>query len=158
MVTVTTASAHTVVVGDYVMFTGDPDLEGGWIVATVADNTHVALTQNQDTRNGANAAMAAGSTPTIYYWHCNHITWATVTNAFRYLIYRGSTLIGVSYPDYAGVNSVALYNSFDDFGSPITTAPSVPAWWPTTPNATGYNGNLTTTILSGHHSGAVRSR
>jgi len=149
ILTVTTASPHTMVQFSYVMFTGDPNLEGAWNVTTVPDNTHITLTQNQDTRNGASAAMAAGVTPTLYYWHCNHITWSPVTNAFRYMIYRGATLIGISYPENAAVNNTAIYDSFDDFGSGLTVAPPVPAWWPTAPNTTGYNGNLTTTILSG---------
>lgn len=144
----TATMTHTLVVGSYVMFTGDSELEGSWIVATTPTNTSFTFVQAKSTLNGDSAGNPA-SGGFAYYWHCNHITWTHVTNAFRYLIYRDSTLIGVSYPDYPVVNTVALYNSFDDFGSAMTVAPSVPAWWPTVPNTTGQNGNLTTTIVSG---------
>ena len=151
VVTVTTASAHTLVAGSLIVLTGDNGIAGWWEVASTADNTHFVFNTGQDTRNGALAS--GGATGVVTWYQCNHITWTAVTGAWKYLIYGRASgsmaLIGVSLPENTALSTDPLYDEFDDFGSTMSAAPSVPAWYPTTPPVAVKNQDLITTITSG---------
>jgi hypothetical protein len=155
IVTITTAAPHNIVQGSIVSIGTDSAITGTWQVATVPDSTHFTFQTASDTRNGAPAS--GGSTGVVKYWTSNHVSWAAVTGAWKYLVFgrsgRSMVLLNVSLPEpaHAGLTLAAdpLYNNFDDFGPTLTTAGSVPAWYPTTPPISGKNGDLVTTIVSG---------
>jgi hypothetical protein len=151
VVTVTTASAHNLVLGSLVNISVDGPIMGWYNVSTVPDNTHFTVVQGTDTRNGAQAS--GGSTGKVGWWNCNKITWASVTGAWQYFIYgrtAGSMVfLGVSLPDKTFVSTDPLYNVFEDYGSTMTVPPGMPDWVPSTPPVAVKNDDLVTTILSG---------
>lgn len=157
-VTVTTASPHTMGAGAQVtifgsLITGNISVSAGNIdgcfrIASVPDNTHFVFTTVEV---GTTTGGAGG---TVAYKNGNHISWTAVSGAYEYLIFgrtAGSMqLIGVSWPDSSVVTNVnPLVDTFDDWGSTITTAPFVPAYYPSTPPVSATNDNLSTTIVSG---------
>ena len=151
VVTVTTASAHNLVVGSLVNIKADGPIMGWYNVSTVPDNTHFTVVEGTDARNGA--ATSGGSTGQVLWWNCNEITWAHVAGAWAYYIYgrtSGSmTLLGVSLPDRTQINVDALYNVFEDYGATMTIPPDMPDWVPSTPPVAVKNDDLVTTIISG---------
>jgi hypothetical protein len=108
---------------------------GTWSVASVTDSTHFAFTS---------AVTGTGRTDSAT---------ASFPGAQMYLIYGrngGSmTLIGATLPDQGSNNTDPLYNTFDDYGSTLTIAPTLGNWAPTTPPAAVKNDDLVTTIVSG---------
>jgi hypothetical protein len=151
IVTVTTASAHNLVVGSLIQISVDNAISGWFNVSTVPDNTHFTVAQGTDVRNGAQAS--GGSTGKVDWWNCNKITWASVAGAWQYFIYgrtAGSMkFLGVSLPDWPSVSTDSLYNVFEDYGSTMTLVPTMPDWVPSTPPVAVKNDDLVTTILSG---------
>ena len=163
IVTVTTTAPHGLAVGALISIAGVsvanvaavPGVKNpynGWfIVATAADRTHFTYWTNADTRADSPASGLSG---TVTYWQNNHITWSAVTGAFEFYIYgrvtgESKTLIGVSWPQDLHVSGDTTYLAFDDFGSPVTAAPTVPAYVPTNPPTAATNDILATTISSG---------
>jgi len=157
-VTVTTSSAHNLVVGAMVLIAGAGNANGWWQVATAPDNTHFTFSTSDDTRLGAPAS--GGAAGTVTWFMCNHITWTPVTGAFRYLIYGRTSgsmvLLGVTLPQSStfitAINNDPLANSWDDFGSTMTaniSSSNVPDYYSLTPPVSGKNGDLVTTISSG---------
>jgi len=153
-VTITTASAHTLVPNAMVRITGaDISIGGNWNVSTVPDSTHFTITTASDSAAGAPTVGGAGGAVTWY--NVNHISWSAVTNAYQYYIYGRvsggtKTLIGISYPQNNGFIGFNTHNTWDDYGpTSMGPAPTAPNWVPTTVPAVGKNGNLTTTIVSG---------
>jgi hypothetical protein len=158
VVTVNLAAAHNMVNGSLVNITGDSTIAGWYQVATATPGTSVfTFIHGNLTENGA--ATSGGSTGSVVWFNGNHITWPTLTGAYQYLIYNVGTgaLVGVSLPDPVffavggfSLTTDPLYNNFDDFGSPITTAPGQPDWVPTgAPPSVAKNEDLVTTIVSG---------
>jgi hypothetical protein len=156
VVTVTTSAAHNLVNNALINITGDNDIAGWYQVATATPGTTTfSFVHGNLSENGARTS--GGSTGTVNWFVGNHISWASVTGAYEYLIYNVGTgaLVGVSLPDTAlfggfSLLSDPLYNNIDDFGSPITTAPGQPDWVPTgAPPAVAKNEDLVTTIVSG---------
>jgi len=149
VVTVTTASAHNLVVGAGFSVTGDATLAGTYNIATVPDNTHFTFLTGLDTRNGA--LTVGGNTGIVTYYLANHISIAHVAGAQMYLIYgraAGSmTLLGATLPD-SGLTTDQLYNTWDDYGSPMTSI-VLGDWAATTPPVAVKNEDLVTTIVSG---------
>jgi hypothetical protein len=155
LVTVVTASAHTIPVGAMVrisLTTNDPQYGGWFIVNTVPDNTHFTYLSLLDTRAGATSVAATGGN--VRWWNCNHLTLPTPgTNVWQYAIYSGAsgaeTLLDVSMVAHADVSSDSSYMTWDDFGSSYTTLPALPGFWPTSPPSVAVANSLVTTIASG---------
>jgi hypothetical protein len=161
-VTVTTASAHNLIVNTYISIVGDSGINGFWKVATVPDKTH--FTFQTQTATGLGHASSGGSAGTIYWWQANHITWAEVANALQYLVYGRTAgamkLIGVTTPQSSTFGLVMnnpgpptlVANEFDDYGptmTPNTGSSNVPDWFPLTPPVAAKNNDLITIIVSG---------
>ena len=158
VITVTTATRlpEVLAVGAEVCINGtsnDAQYGGCQIITSVPNNTTFTYTGNQDTRAGASSVAATGGTLT--YWACNHLGLPTPgTGVFQYAIYKGTTsggetLIGVSMIADSGLSSDSSYMTWDDFGSPYTTVPNLPYFWPNTPSASTVPDTLVTTISSG---------
>ena len=161
VVTVQTTAPHGLAVGAMFNMAGvtiDSALVGpanpfnGWfIVDTSLDNTHFTYKTLSDTRAGSPTSGASG---TVTYWQNNHIVATETTGSFQYYVYGrvtggSKTLIGVMLPQFTGLAGDTTYLAFDDFGSTISTRPSLPSYVPTNPPVAATNDMLVTTIASG---------
>jgi len=145
VVTVTTSAAHPFVVGSmvFIQYGGgntDGSFNGWFIVDTSADTTHFTFKSGYDTASGASTSDTGG---TVIGFNCNHLTWTTVTGAWKYYIYgrtKGGpwNLLGVTMLTY-----------FNDYGSPMNDNQTFPAFIPTTAPSTGANDHLTAKITAG---------
>jgi hypothetical protein len=148
-------AAHKIAVGTYVLITqaSDGSFSGGYLVATVPDNTHFTYTSGFDTAAGASTSSTGG---TAKWFNENLITWSHAAGAHQYIICSdrggaGYAAIGISKPDNnaRGITDMAL--SFDDLGSPAMDNFVLPYWAGKNPctAASPQNDELVTTISSG---------
>lgn len=158
IITVTTAarSPEVLAVGAEVCINGtsnDFQYGGCQIIASIPSHSSFTYTTNQDTRAGSSKVVSTGGTLT--YWPCNHLVLPTPgTGVFQYGIYKGTssggeTLIGVSMIADSSLSPDSSYMTWDDFGSPYTTLPNLPYFWPSTPPSEAVPDTLVTTIFSG---------
>jgi hypothetical protein len=158
IITVTTAarSPEVLAVGAEVCINGtsnDFQYGGCQIITSIPSDSSFTYTTNQDTRAGSSKVASTGGTLT--YWPCNHLVLPTpCTGVFQYGIYKGTssggeTLIGVSMVADSALSPDPSYMTWDDFGSPYTTLPNLPYFWPGTPPRAAVPDTLVTTISSG---------
>jgi len=149
VITVTTAAAHTLGVGAQVVLKSTGGFDGWYRTVTVPDNTHFTLATQQTTTNGG---PTSGTTGNVNYWNSNRIALTAVTNAYKYAIYGRTSgamnFIGWAFPQTT-LTTVGTYLNFDDYGSTMSSAPTLPDWVPSTAPAAAKNGDLVTTIVSG---------
>ena len=129
--------------------TGPNPFNGWFVVNSILSTTQFTYFVNS---NPANGSASTGTGGTVASWNSNHVTWTAATGATNgalYLIYRGSTLIGVSWPQNSALAGDTTYLAFDDFGSTVTSLPNPPKWASSTPQASATNDMLVTTIVSG---------
>ena len=154
--TVTTSTSVNLVVGEMIQISGTSGMDatygGFWNVKTVNSATQFTVLTATDSRSGANVTPATGGT--LVYYNANHLVLPTPgTGVWQYYIYGNTSgaynLLGVSMPTNTSLNGNATYMVWDDYGSPITTAPTLPGFVPSTAPSTATADTLVTTICNG---------
>lgn len=131
--------------------TDDPEFGGQHRVTAVPDGTHISYTVPSNSAFPMTATTATGGT--IYWWLCNHITYAAPsTGGTQFWIYgrnAGSEVyLKTSILANLGLSGEATYNSWDDFGATLEASPVKPWWAPSAPPSSPVNDMLVTTIAS----------
>ena len=151
--TATVGSTANLAAGCLVLLKGGTnDAEfGGWkIIASIVDGTHFTYNSGVDAARGISTTTATGGT--VYFWLCNHLVLPAPTgNGSQYLIFgrtAGSMArVGISLIANLGLTD-SVYNTWDDYGSPMMDNTSWPWWSPSTPPGAAVNDMLVTTITN----------
>ena len=144
-VTCTTTATHTFVAGQLIILNnmGDNSFNGNWITVSPTGGTTVSFLSGWDTRNGASTSTIASSTPNVWGFKLNRVSYATQANAFRYHVY------GPQCPATCNWMGQSVLPYWDDYGPTMGGSQTRPAWIPATAPSAGANQHFTFKINSG---------
>ncbi len=149
-----TTAPHQLNVGESVFISGTSDnvnFGGDQKVDGVADSTHFTFTNGLTVTNGATTSATGG---TIRYYNCNHLVLTPPTGSpWQAYIYGRTSgtwnLVGVSQIVNSSYSDDPTYMTWDDYGSTMGAAPTVPYFVPSAAPSSATNDTLVTTIVSG---------
>ena len=144
-VTCTTTATHSFVAGQLIILNNmaDNSFNGNWITVSPTSGTTVTFLSGWDTRNSASTSTIASSTPNVWGFKLNRVSYATQANAFRYHIY------GPKCPATCNWMGQSVLPYWDDYGPTMGGSQTRPAWIPATAPSTGANQHFTFKINSG---------
>ena len=154
VMTVTTGGAHGFVPYALVYIpyfsTQTASFEGWYIVSSVPSATSFTFLTSIDSRVPGTPTLDT-SRGTAVAFNCNVVSWAAVTNAWKYFIYgRGAGTIGLIGVAEPGTTT------WQDYGSPMMDNFSFPSFIPRTPPTSSINQYLLTTIVGGAATQSIR--
>jgi hypothetical protein len=154
VMTVTTAGAHGFVpyALAYIPYfsTQTASFEGWYIVSSVPSATSFTFLTSIDSRVPGTPTLDTSRGAAVAF-NCNIVSWAAVTDAWKYFIYGRKSgaieLIGVAEPGTT---------IWQDYGSPMMDNFSFPSFVPRTPPTSAINQYLLTTVVGGAATPSIR--